>query len=66
MIAVQKDKYGNKWIDAKLPIRIYLKNEDPRIELTEEDAAAEGAEYLMEVAQSNDGDELLANGKLEF
>lgn len=66
MVPIHTDKYGNKWIEAKLPIRIHLDKKDPRTEVTEGEAMDEGQMYLMEIAQSNDGSELLANGELEF
>lgn len=66
MIPIKTDKYGNKWIDAKLLITIHLDRNDPRTELTEAEAKEEAQSYLMNVAESNDAYELLANGEVEF
>lgn len=60
------DKYGNKFINGNLPIKIPLHKDDKRVELTDLEAKLEAENYLIELAESNYGSDFLANASIKF
>lgn len=68
MVEVKRNKYGEKYIEGVVTLHInsYLKKDDSRTEMPDEDAIMLLKKELDLLAGSNDGSELLANARPEL